>query len=84
LSAKIRLANEEYKTGSSLKIDCLTNQASNITWFFNNEPIESSNLLNNLARRNPKHAVIRNQDNSLSIETLIKQHSGRFFLEIFN
>lgn len=76
LSVKTRLANEEYKTGSSLRIDCLTNQNSNITWYFNNEPIESSNHLNALARRDPKYAVVRNTDNSISIETLIRQHSG--------
>lgn len=79
LNAKTRLANEDYKTGSSLKIDCLTNQNSNITWFFNNEPIETSNHLNSLARRSPKYAVIKNADNSISIETLIRQHSGILF-----
>lgn len=76
LSVKTRLANEEYKTGSSLRIECLTNQPSNITWYFNNEPIESSNHLNSLARRDPRYAVLRNPDNSISIETLIRQHSG--------
>ena len=76
LSVKTRLANEEYKTGSSLKIDCLANQNSNITWWFNNEPIESSSHLASLARRDPKYAVVRNADNSISIETLIRQHSG--------
>ena len=73
---KVRLANEEYKTGSSLKFDCLTNQNSNITWYFNNEPIETSNTLSSLAKRNSKYAVIKNADNSISIETLIRQHSG--------
>lgn len=76
ISVKTRLANEEYKTGSSLKIDCITNQNANITWYFNNEPIERSGYLSNLAARNPNYAVVLNTDNSISIETLIRQHSG--------
>lgn len=76
VTVKTRLANEEYKTGSSLKIDCLTNQPANITWYYNNDPIETSNYLNNLARRDSRYAVVRNSDNSISVDTLIRQHSG--------
>jgi len=78
ISVRTKLANEEYKTGSSLKIDCLTDQKANITWYFNNEPIERSSYLSNLARRDSRYAVVLNADNSISIETLIRQHSGAY------
>lgn len=79
MSVQLKLVTEYYKVGSYLQLDCSARgqPLPSIDWYFNKEPVATSPALGRF-RVNPDWTVNLLSNNSLTIQSLTKQHSGTY------